>query len=348
MSAISGITVSPELASTFANAVQSGSTRFIKILIQNESLVHDISIPIDGSFEQDLRLLQRDAVLPTDSPAYILAKLDAPSSDWISIYYVPDTAQVREKMLYASTRFSLLKSLGSSLFTDSIFATSKEDLTEEAYASHLRHAAAPNPLSKREQELADLRMTENQTATYEGNRARASHIGSGVGLNWSEEAENAIMNLGEATESQLVIITIDPKTETLALHFSGDIEPDSLNTLIPSSEPCYALFCWSISAQDDRRLLVFIYSCPSQSPVKNRMIYSSGSASTFEAAKGILTSLSPSTTIASRKIETSDPTELTLAYIKEELGLSQVEQPPQSKIQTSKGFAKPRGPPRRR
>ncbi|PPQ77527.1 hypothetical protein CVT25_011324 [Psilocybe cyanescens] len=311
MSALSGITVSPDLASAFADAVQSSSTRFIKILIQNESLVHDISIPIDGSFEQDLEQLQRDDILPADSPAYILAKVDPPSSDWISIYYVPDTAQVREKMLYASTRVSFMKSLGSTLFTDSIFATSKTDLTAEAYVSHVRHNAAPHPLSKREQELADLRATENKAATYEGSRAKASHIGSGVGLNWSEEVEKAVTDLGGGVGNGLVIIAIDTKSETLVLHFSGDIEADSLSTSLPSSEPCYALFSWpNTSETDNGREVVFIYSCPSEAPIKNRMIYSSGSTSTYEAAKNILTSLIPPIAIASRKIETSNPKEL--------------------------------------
>ena len=42
-----------------------------------------------------------------------------------------------KQMLYASTWLSPLKSLGSSLYTDSIFATSKADLTPEAYDAHL-------------------------------------------------------------------------------------------------------------------------------------------------------------------------------------------------------------------
>lgn len=77
------------------------------------------------------------------------------------------------------------------------------------------------------------------------------------------------------------------------------------------------------------------------------MIYSSGSTSTFEAAKSILASLSPSITVASRKIETSDPKELTLAFVKEELGLSGLV-PQRAESQNPKGFAKPKGPPRRR
>ena len=111
-----------------------------------------------------------------------------------------------KQMLYASTRLSLLKSLGSSLFTDSIFATSKADLTPEAYDAHLRHVSAPNLLSAREQEIADVREAENEAASYAGSNVRVTHIGTGHGLNWSPEAEHAVTKLGEGTGCSIVII----------------------------------------------------------------------------------------------------------------------------------------------
>jgi len=120
-------------------------------------------------------------------------------------------------MLYASTRLTLLKSLGSTVFTDSIFATSKEDLTASAYASHLRHVAAPHPLSTREQEMVDLRAAERETASYDGSRARTSHIGAGVGLNWSEEVERAVIELGQGTGPSIVVLASSISFALLAL-----------------------------------------------------------------------------------------------------------------------------------
>lgn len=109
-------------------------------------------------------------------------------------------------MLYASTRASLVKGLGASLFTDSIFATSKEDLTPDAYRAHKRHQAAPKPLSSREQELTDLRIAENTAATYEGSRARASHVGNPVGYQWSDDAQQAVSKLVEGEGCTLLIL----------------------------------------------------------------------------------------------------------------------------------------------
>lgn len=102
--------------------------------------------------------------------------------------------------------------------------------------------------------------------------------------------------------------------------------------------------------------LVFIYSCPSNSPIKDRMVYSSGVSSTYLAGKTLLLTSSTSIHIASRKIETSSPEELDEEYLKEELELGTA---PTGEQRSDGGngilrdgnerrpFAKPRGPTRK-
>ncbi|KAJ3728671.1 hypothetical protein C8R42DRAFT_706999 [Lentinula raphanica] len=354
MSATSGIGASQDLSSQFSSAVESKSTRFFKVSIQNESLVHDQSIPIEGSFIDDLVKLQE--LLQDDVPAYVLAKLDEPSTDWLAIYYVPDSAKVRDKMLYASTRASLLKILGSTAFSDSLFATSKSDLTPEAYLAHLKHIAAPKPLSAREQELEDIRLAEMSNApAYEGSRAKTSIVGTGVGLNWTPDVENAVETLGKEDEFGIVILSIDTASESLVLSStSSQVTVDNLRWNLPSSEPCFAFFAWPQGyTQPPRREIVFIYSCPSVSPVKHRMLFSSGCAGVFRSAKTLLAQ-SPSH-LNPRKVETSDPMELDEVFLKSELGLNNIVptggngatgKPPLA--DGSKPFAKPKGPARRR
>ena len=84
-------------------------------------------------------------------------------------------------MLYASTRNALMRALGSATFTDNIYATSKDDVTPEAYAAHLRHLAAPKPLSAREKELEDVKAAEREGGInqYEGARRRVTVRSSG-------------------------------------------------------------------------------------------------------------------------------------------------------------------------
>lgn len=349
MSATSGIPVSPGLYSAFADAVDSKSIRFIKVSIKDESLIHDLSVPATASFQDDLQSLQDESILQQDSPAYVLAKLDQPSSDWVAIFYVPDSAKVRDKMLYASTRASLFKGLGSTLFTDSIFATSKTDLTAEAYAAHLKHLAAPKPLSAREKEMADLRLAESGTDSLRGSQARINHIGTGVGFNWSIEVEEAVTELARGEGCALVVVAVDSRTETLVLEKSSEITIETLGLALPPSEPCYAILAWPHTLTGvPRRETVFIYSCPSNSPVKNRMVYSSGSTSTFRAAKALLVSSSPNITIAPRTVETSDPSELDESYLKAELNLENIGEVMVRETEDKKPFARPKGPARRR
>lgn len=111
-------------------------------------------------------------------------------------------------MLYASTRNGLTKSLGSTVFTDSLFATSKSDVTPDAYAAHKRHQTAPKPLSAREQEIADIRAAEREAgASYEGSRVRQNHLGNQeVGYTWGKDAREAVGELRAGEGSRLVVL----------------------------------------------------------------------------------------------------------------------------------------------
>jgi twinfilin-like protein len=158
--------------------------------------------------------------------------------------------------LYASTRSSLTKSLGSTVFTDSLFATCKADLTPEAYEAHKRHQAAPKPLSAREQEMENIKAAEREAGnSYEGSNARKNHVGQRVGLSWSSEAEDAVKGLGSRKDSRIVILVripidyikrgvhpsfqkIEPSTELLELVSFADATVDDLSSSIPSDEPC--------------------------------------------------------------------------------------------------------------
>ena len=126
MSASSGITVHPDLAAVFADALKSSTIRFLKVSISNgsfivlsisllfsclfaESLVLDSRIDAAASFEDDLAILQNDDVITEDGPAYILAKMDPPSTDWTPFFFVPENAKVRDKVNYSLRRLTTIQ-----------------------------------------------------------------------------------------------------------------------------------------------------------------------------------------------------------------------------------------------
>ena len=96
------------------------------------------------------------------------------------------------------------------------------------------------------------------------------------------------------------------------------------------------------------RIAVFIYSCPSSSAIKYRMIYSSSASSVHQTAKSLLSSRS--TPLANRKIETSDPKEVDEAFLRSELGLVDDSGFGNTikKDEEKRPFARPRGPGRKR
>jgi twinfilin-like protein len=81
----------------------------ISYTASEESLVHDLSVPTRGSLQEDLAHLESDDIIQEDTPAYILTKLDDPPAEWLVIYYVPDTAKVRDKVLLSGSSTSITR-----------------------------------------------------------------------------------------------------------------------------------------------------------------------------------------------------------------------------------------------
>lgn len=129
-----------ELLAAFQTLVSDSRLRGLTAGIEKEAIVPCETLPLSGSFEQDLALL--DNILKDNGAAYIiLRRRDSGDAPFVLITYVPDAANVRQKMLFASTRNTLLRELGTERFGESIFATMKEELTPEGFKKHDAHEA---------------------------------------------------------------------------------------------------------------------------------------------------------------------------------------------------------------
>ena len=56
----------------------------------------DASVPPSGTLDEDLNAL--GDLVEDDTPAYVLVRQDSPPSDWLAVFYVPETAKVRDKV----------------------------------------------------------------------------------------------------------------------------------------------------------------------------------------------------------------------------------------------------------
>lgn len=78
----------------------------------------------------------------------------------------------------------------------------------------------------------------------------------------------------------LTIQAIDIPTETLKLSASeSSIDPDSVGSHISPSSPRYTFYHYP-----DSDVVMFIYTCPSDSSIKERMLYASSRANVINTA----------------------------------------------------------------
>lgn len=116
--------------------------------------------------------------LQPNAALYILLRLPtsgAAGPPLAAITYLPDTAPVRQKMLFASSRLTLVRDLGTEHFAESRFCTSAEEMTPAGWKRHEAHADAEIPLTEEERNLADIKQAE---ALEQGG---ASRRGAGYG-----------------------------------------------------------------------------------------------------------------------------------------------------------------------
>ena len=91
-----------------------------------------------SNFSNDLEELA--TYLKDDEAAYVILRRYADASDgFVAVTYVPNTANVRQKMLFASTRLTLVRELGAERFRETLLATSKDELTADGFRRHDKH-----------------------------------------------------------------------------------------------------------------------------------------------------------------------------------------------------------------
>ena len=180
----SGISVSQELTSEF-NKFQADESLFaLLVTISNETLTPVTTLPKSSpEFNRNLDSLQTH-LQPNEALYVILRRSDNESNNsnhnqgtgssagslFIAVTYVPDTAKVRQKMLFASTRLTLVRELGSEHFRETIFATTAEELTPAGFARHDRHTELDAPLTEEERTLGEVKRAEAEAGMGTGVR----------------------------------------------------------------------------------------------------------------------------------------------------------------------------------
>jgi hypothetical protein len=107
-------------------------------------------------------------------------------------------------MLFASTRLTLVRELGSEHFRESIFVTTTEELTARGFEKHDAHGALDAPLTEEERSLGEVKRAEQEAGG--GTGVREIHLSKTLAMPVTEDALAALRQLNEGGEKTLVML----------------------------------------------------------------------------------------------------------------------------------------------
>lgn len=361
MSTQSGITISSQLNDAYKN-LSTNSALIIKIssdsteLIPNQiitgsdnttSTTKDITI-LEPIFEKLTNQISQEF----PHPSYIVISYN---SNQYFISFIPDIAPIKQKMLYASTKNSLITSLGGNKLIKKFAWTELDELTLNYFIKSIDDDQGSNIKKEKEEELNSL-LTEDEITLQKLNNlslysttnhhhhgfkkklpSMTNDDGSTTGSGnadqdilykftpeLTEQLQSIIENSSPESSNDndnkksLISFNIDTTKELLTLKsIDTQIEInqliDTLNNHTSSRiSPQYILYNYQIGK------LAFIYSCPSGSSVKDRMIYASFKNSLINHLNQLIKSTNiDDDIIIDKNIEVGDLDEIELSQLQE-------------------------------
>lgn len=361
MSTQSGITISSQLNDAYKN-LSTNSALIIKIssdsteLIPNQiitgsdnttSTTKDITI-LEPIFEKLINQISQEF----PHPSYIVISYN---SNQYFISFIPDIAPIKQKMLYASTKNSLITSLGGNKLIKKFAWTELDELTLNYFIKSIDDDQGSNIKKEKEEELNSL-LTEDEITLQKLNNlslysttnhhhhgfkkklpSMTNDDGSTTGSGnadqdilykftpeLTEQLQSIIENSSPESSNDndnkksLISFNIDTTKELLTLKsIDTQIEInqliDTLNNHTSSRiSPQYILYNYQIGK------LAFIYSCPSGSSVKDRMIYASFKNSLINHLNQLIKSTNiDDVIIIDKNIEVGDLDEIELSQLQD-------------------------------
>ncbi|SMN17991.1 similar to Saccharomyces cerevisiae YGR080W TWF1 Twinfilin [Maudiozyma saulgeensis] len=325
MSNQSGISANEELLSVIRNTETDGLLIIVAKISQDSTVVE-----FKDKFEATNDLLQH-----LDSePSYVLikdAKKNPNGYDFIS--FVPDLAPVRAKMLYASTKNTLLRQIGSNVINGQMMFSEPQEITDFVNSSTTTSSQS-GLLSESEKIGMQINEEQRNMRALQGHKLVSQNNGTPNSLTFEvKSGTGSIKSLLDSNNVAMFKINMDNEKVEVASQ-TNIASPNDIS--LTGEHPSYTIF-------KNGDLYYFIYSCPSGSKVKERMLYASNK-------QGFINHLKENEGISFTKIlEIGDAEELETSLISSstETELKQTEEASKTDNSSQK-FNRPKGPARRK
>lgn len=325
MSNQSGINADQDLLDILNNSGQQNDNQYLIIVakISQDSTLVKLS-------NQFISLEQLKQNLG-DEPLYIFIKnFNKDSKHYNFVSFVPDSSSVRSKMLYASTKNTLLREIGSNILGQQILATDFTEINDMINATKINENALLTEDEKIELQI-NQQQREMQLKSAGGRQLVSQTDGVPTQLNFEVNVEGGSL-FDQLEDSNLISFKINITKEKVQVDSRKNISSPT-DIVINVEHPTYNLY-------KNGSLIYFIYACPSSSKVKDRMLYASNRS-------GFLKYLRDQQKLSiARVIEIGEPDELEISLIS-----THTQEDLQKEIHhepTIKKFNRPKGPGRRK
>lgn len=258
-----------------------------------------------------------------NNPQYILVRVNG---QLYFIDYIPDQCHVRHKMLYASTKGTLLRQIGSNNVSKTFMLSDISEIDPRVWNDYYSTSL---PLTKSELINKTISEEQNQELVRLRHQLVSQTNGTSHNLNFHIESDSIPKLL---TENNFLSFKININQEQVELLNKMTLASENeLLEMIEINHPSYSLY-----KNNKNSLIYFIYSCPSGSKVKERMVYASNK-------QGFVHYLKDVDNISITKVfEIGDPNELDLSILDNDTFISS----PSDQIKQLK-FSRPRKPGRK-
>lgn len=156
-----------------------------------------------SSFGDGLARLQTH--LKPNVALYIIIRRFDTAPKFVAITYVPDSAPVRQKMLFAATRLTLVRELGTEHFRETIFLTTADEVSEAGFKKHDAHTRAEAPLTEEEKALGEVKKAEQEAGS--GTGTKEIHLSKSMAMPVAEDAIAAMKDVGSGRRTVTMLVS---------------------------------------------------------------------------------------------------------------------------------------------
>jgi len=295
MSSATAIPIDP----SFAEAFKDHSARYFVVRIVNELLVSEYKHPKGGSLEADWNTIAQKA---DNRAGYILVQTEP--RKWLTITFVPQGTKIRDKMVYAATKATLLNHLGYQFFYDELHANDNNELSYDYFQSSKKPTFA---LSAYEVEREQVHKEEDRERDFRSSmHTQNQNKGIGgyhsVAMPFDAKAKEMVRNLASG-QYNFVELAVNAAKNGITGEKGKNVSIAALGSEVNTMEPRYYLV-------KNQSRNAFVYCCPPKSPQKLRMVYSTAKGSVMAEAKALGFSVA-------KAGEISEPSEFNSQYLNE-------------------------------